>query len=169
MILTLSTTHQPATDLGFLLMKHPDNVHEKALSFGKATLFFPEASAERCTAAVGGRSRNKQELADQPIPLAVIEHMELDGLGAFEEALFGHARPTTLIITTPNREYNAAFEGMAEGALRHPDHRFEWTRAEFEAWANGVADRHGYRVRFDGIGAGHERFGHPTQMGVFER
>ena len=52
MLLTLTTTHRPATDLGFLVMKHPDNVHEAELPFGRATIFFPEASEERCTAAV---------------------------------------------------------------------------------------------------------------------
>lgn len=52
MLLTISTTHQPATDLGYLLMKNPDNVHVQELPFGRATLFFPQADVERCTAAI---------------------------------------------------------------------------------------------------------------------
>ena len=51
MLLTISTTAFPATDLGFLLHKHPARVQEVELSFGKAHVFYPEASAERCTAA----------------------------------------------------------------------------------------------------------------------
>jgi len=52
MLLTLTTTHRPATDLGYLLMKNPANVHAAELAFGSATVFFPEASEERCTAAL---------------------------------------------------------------------------------------------------------------------
>ena len=50
-------------------------------------------------------------------------------------------------MTTPNAEYNVRFETLPAGKLRHRDHRFEWTRAEFAAWADGVAERHGYSVR----------------------
>ena len=99
----------------------------------------------------------------------VIEHIEAERLPAFEQALFGHARPGAVVITTPNREYNALFEGMAEGAFRHGDHRFEWTRAEFEHWAQSVAGAHGYEVRFEGIGLADPKRGAPTQMGVFTR
>jgi len=52
MLLTISTTHQPATDLGFLLHKNPANVHSFELSFGEAHRFYPEANEERCTAAL---------------------------------------------------------------------------------------------------------------------
>lgn len=99
----------------------------------------------------------------------VIEHMEPDRLTAFEDTLFGHARPRSIVVTTPNREYNATFEAMPEGQLRHPDHRFEWDRAEFEAWCRDTAARNGYRVRFEGIGESHPDHGPPTQMAVFER
>ena len=74
-----------------------------------------------------------------------------------------------VIITTPNREYNILFPGMAEGARRHADHRFEWTRAEFEHWAASVAGAHGYEVRFEGIGNVDPVHGAPTQMGIFTR
>lgn len=106
---------------------------------------------------------------DAAAMVEVIEHMEPDRLAAFEAVLFGHAQPRKVVITTPNREYNASFEAMPEGGLRHPDHRFEWTRAEFEDWARGVAERNGYVVRVEGIGDAHPDFGMPTQMGVFAR
>lgn len=106
---------------------------------------------------------------DAAAVVEVIEHMEAERLPAFEAALFGHARPGTVIVTTPNREYNLLFEGMKPGAMRHPDHRFEWTRAEFRHWAESVALAHGYSVRFEGIGAEDPAYGHPTQMAVFVR
>ena len=52
MLLKLTTTHRPATDLGYLLMKNPENVHTSDLTFGTATVFYPDASNERCTAAM---------------------------------------------------------------------------------------------------------------------
>jgi 3' terminal RNA ribose 2'-O-methyltransferase Hen1 len=97
----------------------------------------------------------------------VIEHMDADRLPAFEAAVFAHARPRTVIITTPNREYNVLFESLGSEKLRHPDHRFEWTRSEFEGWAKQLAERNGYSVEFDGIGPTHAEHGSPTQMGVF--
>ena len=74
-----------------------------------------------------------------------------------------------VVLTTPNAEYNATWESLPAGHFRHRDHRFEWARAEFEAWAAGVAERHGYRVRFAAVGPEHPVFGPPTQMAVFSR
>lgn len=96
----------------------------------------------------------------------VIEHLDPPRLEAFEKVVFSHARPETVIITTPNREYNAIYD-LEE--LRHTDHRFEWSRQEFEDWAKGVAERHGFKVRFEGIGEPHDVHGSPSQMGVFTR
>lgn len=106
---------------------------------------------------------------DAAAVIEVIEHMEAERLPAFEAAVFGHARPGAVIVTTPNREYNALFEGMKPDAMRHPDHRFEWTRAEFRHWAESVGLAHGYAVRFDGIGAEDAAHGHPTQLALFTR
>lgn len=106
---------------------------------------------------------------DAAAVIEVIEHMEAERLPAFEAAIFGHARPGAVIVTTPNREYNALFEGMKADAMRHPDHRFEWTRAEFRHWAESVGLAHGYAVRFDGIGNEDASHGHPTQVAVFTR
>lgn len=99
----------------------------------------------------------------------VIEHLDLPRLAAFERVLFEFARPRTVVLTTPNREYNARYEGMAANALRHGDHRFEWTRAQFRDWAKGVAERFGYQVQFSDIGETDAELGAPTQMGVFTR
>jgi 3' terminal RNA ribose 2'-O-methyltransferase Hen1 len=106
---------------------------------------------------------------DAAAVIEVIEHMEAERLPAFEGAIFGHAQPGAVIVTTPNREYNALFEGMAVDAMRHPDHRFEWSRAEFRHWADSVASAHGYVTRFEGIGAEDPIHGHPTQVAVFTR
>jgi 3' terminal RNA ribose 2'-O-methyltransferase Hen1 len=97
----------------------------------------------------------------------VIEHIDLPLLDAFVGVVFGDARPQTVVVTTPNKEYNARYEALAEDALRHHDHRFEWSRAEFEVWAAVVAERCGYTVRFEGIGEVDPGLGAPTQMGVF--
>jgi hypothetical protein len=74
-----------------------------------------------------------------------------------------------LVLTTPNREYNALFPSLPAGVWRHRDHRFEWSRAEFEDWCGLVAERHGYAVRFAPIGDLHPTLGPPTQMAVFGR
>ena len=66
-------------------------------------------------------------------------------------------------------EYNQKFPTLPAGQLRHQDHRFEWSRAEFEGWATGIADRYGYRVRFLPVGDQDPSVGAPSQMGVFVR
>lgn len=99
----------------------------------------------------------------------VIEHIDPPRLSALELSVFADAHPRLVVVTTPNREYNALFEGMEPGRLRHPDHRFEWTRAEFEAWGGGVAERNGYRAEFHPLGPVDEAHGAPSQMAVFNR
>jgi 3' terminal RNA ribose 2'-O-methyltransferase Hen1 len=99
----------------------------------------------------------------------VIEHLEPFRLGAFERVLFAATRPRVVVLTTPNAEYNVRFASLPAGRMRHKDHRFEWTRAEFEAWARGVGERHGYGVRFEPVGPMDEAVGAPTQMAVFSR
>ena len=101
--------------------------------------------------------------------MEVIEHVDLDRLESFERAIFGHAAPPVVIVTTPNREYNVHFEGLGPDRLRHGDHRFEWTRAEMTAWAEAVSQRFGYRVTLSGIGPDDEVTGPPTQLAVFRR
>ena len=106
---------------------------------------------------------------DAAAAVEVIEHLDLARLEAFERVLFECAHPETVVLTTPNREYNARFADLPEGAFRHRDHRFEWTREEFEEWAGGVAARHGYEVRLEPVGEPDDELGAPTQMGVFRR
>jgi len=104
---------------------------------------------------------------DAACAVEVIEHLEPSRLGAFERTVFEYARPATVIVTTPNAEYNVKLDGLPAGALRHRDHRFEWTRAELADWAHGVAARHGYAVRFVPVGEVDDALGSPTQMAVF--
>lgn len=107
--------------------------------------------------------------ADAVSLVEVIEHLDADRLPALEKAVFGVAKPKHVIVTTPNVEFNVLFETLAAGAFRHPDHRFEWTRAEFRVWADDIAQRHGYSVSYSGIGEEHPVHGTPTQMAVFSR
>ena len=99
----------------------------------------------------------------------VIEHLDPPRLAAFERVVFQFAHPALIAITTPNAEYNVMWESLPAGKFRHRDHRFEWTRAEFEAWAGGIAARFGYAVRFMGIGDEAPNVGSPSQMAVFEQ
>src|SRR3954471_1938542 len=77
---------------------------------------------------------------DAAAVVEVVEHLDPPRLSAFERALFEFARPRTAVLTTPNREYNVVWETLPAGRLRHPDHRFEWTRQEFRTWAAGAAE-----------------------------
>lgn len=106
---------------------------------------------------------------DAAAVVEVVEHLDPPRLAAFERVVWECAKPGTVVLTTPNREYNAVWETLPAGQFRHPDHRFEWTRAEFRGWAEGVAGRFGYRVRFAGVGPEHAEHGPPTQMAVFDR
>jgi 3' terminal RNA ribose 2'-O-methyltransferase Hen1 len=116
--------------------------------------------------AVTYRDRRLQGY-DAAVLMEVVEHVDADRLDALESAIFGTAHPATVIVTTPNVEYNVRFPSLPEGSLRHRDHRFEWTRDAFAAWAGGVADRHGYAVRFLPVGPDDVEVGPPTQMAVF--
>ena len=99
----------------------------------------------------------------------VVEHLDPARLTAFERAVWEWARPDTVVLTTPNREYNATWESLPAGKMRHRDHRFEWTRAEFAAWANRVAGENGYGVEISPLGPVNEDLGAPSQMAVFAR
>jgi 3' terminal RNA ribose 2'-O-methyltransferase Hen1 len=124
---------------------------------------------DRVTLLHGALTYRDQRLKgfDAAALVEVIEHIDLPLLESLAAVVFGDARPATVVVTTPNREYNARYEKLEEHSLRHHDHRFEWTRAEFETWARGVAERHGYAVRFEGIGEVDLELGTSTQMGVF--
>lgn len=106
---------------------------------------------------------------DAAAVVEVIEHLDQPRLTAFERVLFECARPSTVVLTTPNAEYNVKFETMPAGQLRHTDHRFEWTRQEFQNWATSVAERFGYSVHCLSLGPEDEIVGAPSQMGIFSR
>lgn len=106
--------------------------------------------------------------ADAAALVEVLEHLDPARLSGLENAVFRRIRPRRMVMTTPNREYNAVY-GLAPGELRHPHHRFEWDRSSFERWSAGVAARNGYTASFEGVGPTHAWFGSPTQLAVFRR
>jgi 3' terminal RNA ribose 2'-O-methyltransferase Hen1 len=100
--------------------------------------------------------------------MEVIEHIEIPRLTAVVRSVFEFARPTTVLITTPNADYNALFEALPAGRMRHRDHRFEWSKSEFQEWATTVATRYEYDVTFQDIGPVDPQLGAPTQMALFD-
>ncbi|MFE3643650.1 3' terminal RNA ribose 2'-O-methyltransferase Hen1 [Streptomyces sp. NPDC059169] len=130
-----------------------------------------ERQAGRVTLLQGSLTYTDKRLVgrDAAVLSEVIEHLDLPRLPALEYAVFGSARPRTVIVTTPNVEYNVRWESLPAGHVRHGDHRFEWTREEFRAWADSVAQRHGYRVAYLPVGDDDPDVGPPTQMAVFTR
>lgn len=106
---------------------------------------------------------------DAAAVMEVVEHLDAPRLRAFERVLFESAQPGMVALTTPNAEYNVKWQTLPAGQFRHPDHRFEWTRREFQEWARGVASRFGYDVRFLPVGDEDALVGPPTQMAVFTR
>ncbi|QDU88985.1 hypothetical protein Pla175_23690 [Pirellulimonas nuda] len=131
----------------------------------------PERQRERVRLIHGALTYRDSRLAnfDAAAIVEVVEHLDPARLAAFERVVFEHARPRTVVLTTPNREYNAVWDSLPAGEMRHSDHRFEWTRGEFEAWAGDVAERFGYTVRFLPVGPEDAVHGAPSQMGVFEQ
>jgi 3' terminal RNA ribose 2'-O-methyltransferase Hen1 len=130
-----------------------------------------EAQARRIRLIHGSLTYRDRRLEgfDAAALVEVIEHFDPPRLRAVERTVFEFARPKTVVLTTPNREYNATWPNLGDHKLRHPDHRFEWTRAEFQAWADGVAARHRYVVELLPVGPVDDTFGSPTQMAIFNR
>ncbi|MEP7339037.1 MAG: 3' terminal RNA ribose 2'-O-methyltransferase Hen1 [Acidobacteriota bacterium] len=131
----------------------------------------PQKQRDRIRLMQGSLTYRDKRLGgyDAATVIEVIEHLDPPRLSAFERVLFEFAKPGAVVMTTPNVEYNVKFESLPAGKLRHKDHRFEWTRNEFQNWATGVAARFGYSVRFAAIGPEDEVAGPPTQMAVFTR
>jgi 3' terminal RNA ribose 2'-O-methyltransferase Hen1 len=149
------------------------DVSYRALEIAKERLHLdrlPAKQRERIHLIQGSLTYRDKRLSgfDAAAVVEVIEHLDPPRLAAFERVLFECARPANVILTTPNVEYNAKFENLPAGKYRHRDHRFEWTRQEFESWATQVAERYGYSVRFLGVGATDPVAGPPTQMGIFK-
>ncbi|SUA78180.1 bifunctional 3-demethylubiquinone-9 3-methyltransferase/ 2-octaprenyl-6-hydroxy phenol methylase [Nocardia otitidiscaviarum] len=131
----------------------------------------PEWQARRVSLRQGALTYTDASLRgyDAAVLMEVIEHVDASRLRALEHAVFGSAAPAAVLVTTPNGEYNSLYEGLPAGKFRHADHRFEWSRSEFAAWARGVAETYGYAVRFVPIGPEDDALGPPTQMAVFTR
>ena len=106
---------------------------------------------------------------DAAVLSEVIEHVDPERLPALEYAVFGAARPGTVVVTTPNAEYNVRWPTLPAGQVRHADHRFEWDRAEFGRWARRTAERYGYTVEFAPVGEEDPQVGPPTQLAVLTR
>ncbi|MFD3511629.1 3' terminal RNA ribose 2'-O-methyltransferase Hen1 [Streptomyces sp. NPDC058657] len=130
-----------------------------------------ERQAARIQLMQGSLTYTDKRLAgyDAAVLSEVIEHLDLPRLPALEYSVFGAARPGTVVVTTPNVEYNVRWESLPAGHVRHGDHRFEWTREEFRGWAGDVAERYGYGVAFVPVGPDDPEVGPPTQMAVFSR
>jgi 3' terminal RNA ribose 2'-O-methyltransferase Hen1 len=150
------------------------DVSHRALEIARERLHVDRLSAavqQKLTLLHGSLTYRDARFAghDLATVVEVIEHLDAARLGTFTRVLFECARPRAIVMTTPNREYNALFPKLPAGQFRHPDHRFEWTRAEFQAWAGEQAARHGYDVRFEPIGDVDATLGAPTQMALFTR
>ena len=150
------------------------DVSHRALEITKDRLHYdrmPSMQKERLRLRHGSLIYRDQRLAgfDAAAVVEVIEHLDRPRLAAFERVLFECVRPTNVVVTTPNREYNGKWETLPAGKFRHRDHRFEWTRAEFQEWANRVAAANEYKTRFLPIGPEDTSVGSPTQMAIFQR
>ncbi len=131
----------------------------------------PDQQANRIKLVHGSLMYRDKRLEgfDAASVVEVVEHLDPPRLSAFERVLFEFAKPRAVVLTTPNREFNVTWETLPAGQFRHADHRFEWTRQEFQGWATGIAARFGYSVRFTPVGPEHPEYGPPTQMGIFQR
>ena len=148
------------------------DVSHRSLEIASARLRLdrmPDRQRKRIELRQGSLLYRDKQLSgfDAAALVEVIEHLDQPRLVALERVLFEFARPRHIVITTPNREYNVLFPTLPAGKLRHGDHRFEWTRAEFADWAESTSARFGYEVRFEPIGPVDERHGAPAQMAVF--
>ncbi|MBF6351321.1 3' terminal RNA ribose 2'-O-methyltransferase Hen1 [Nocardia flavorosea] len=150
------------------------DVSTRALSIARRRLRLdrlPDGVARRLTLRQGSLTYTDSTLRgfDAAVLMEVIEHIDLPRLPVVEYVVFGAAAPQSVVVTTPNSEYNVRYETLPAGTFRHNDHRFEWTRAEFRSWAERVADNYGYAVRFEPVGNPDPEVGPPTQLAVFTR
>ncbi|GCE13500.1 3' terminal RNA ribose 2'-O-methyltransferase Hen1 [Tengunoibacter tsumagoiensis] len=148
------------------------DVSYKALELAKRRLHLdrlPSRQRERLTLLHGSLTYRDRRIEgyDAAAVVEVIEHLDQSRLSAFERVLFEFAHPATIVITTPNAEYNVKYETLAAGKFRHHDHRFEWTRTQFQQWSQQLAERFGYTVTIAPVGPEDEKVGAPSQMGIF--
>lgn len=131
----------------------------------------PELQRARIKLLQGALIYRDQRLRgfDAAALVEVIEHVEPDRLDHLERAVFADAQPKAVIVTTPNADYNALFPMLPAGQFRHADHRFEWTRAQFEVWCARIGTAFGYGWTMEPLGPLDETYGAPSQMAVFTR
>lgn len=130
----------------------------------------PPAQRQRITVEQGSLLYRDQRLAgfDVVTLVEVIEHLDPPRLAVMERVVFQHAHPRRVIVTTPNREYNAHWKSLGSERLRHSDHRFEWTRAECQSWAERVGAQYGYRMTHQNVGPVDAALGAPSQLVIFD-
>lgn len=139
----------------------------------KERIYYDEMSAKKkerielLQGSVTYRDR-RIESFDAIALVEVIEHIDLNRLESFERVIFEFAKPKTVVLTTPNKEYNVIWGEKLEKTLRHDDHRFEWTRGEFQKWANEVGEKYNYKVEILPIGTEEVEVGTPSQMAIFK-
>lgn len=163
------------------LIKHPEfteivgvDVSPRVLERAERLLQFdrmPDHQRARITLRQSSVTYVDARLAayDAVVLMEVIEHVDLERQPALASAIFGAAAPTTVLVTTPNSEYNVLYDALAAGQFRHRDHRFEWTRAELATWSGDICDQFNYTVAIQGIGEPDPDVGAPTQMAIFTK
>lgn len=148
------------------------DVSYSTLMKAKERLHFEEMSPkqkERINLFQGSLTYKDQRLEgfDAAAVVEVIEHLDANRLNAFERVVFEFAKPKTIVLTTPNQEYNVMWETLGATEMRHTDHRFEWTRKQFTEWAEKTAEKYGYRAELLPVGDEVENIGAPSQMAIF--
>ncbi|KAF9945678.1 Small RNA 2'-O-methyltransferase [Mortierella alpina] len=107
--------------------------------------------------------------------LEVVEHLDPEVLEKFWSVVLGVYKPKVVIVSTPNAEFNVYFSqlkyGTPDAIMRNDDHRFEWTRQEFEQWCTAAAEEYGYSTSFTGVGilpSSDVAVGHCTQFAILK-
>lgn len=117
-----------------------------------------------------GREDDRVLNSDVVVAIELIEHLVSEDFEKFPSTVFGFIQPKLAIVTTPNYDFNVLFENGV--AFRHHDHKFEFTRKQFEDWARDITEKYRYSVEIFGIGeppSGREDVGYCSQMAVFKK
>ncbi|ACU60751.1 3' terminal RNA ribose 2'-O-methyltransferase Hen1 [Chitinophaga pinensis] len=181
----LSTPVRSVLDLGCgegkllkLLMAHQQLTHITGMDVSSRTLEvayrrlkyyqLPDNQRKRLRLILGSLVYRDRRIEgfDAAALVEVIEHLDHERLKALEKTVFEYAKPAKVVVTTPNKEWNITFTEDTS-MMRHNDHRFEWTRAEFSTWCEKISTTYGYTYVIKAIGDEAEKVGAPTQMAVF--
>jgi small RNA 2'-O-methyltransferase len=130
----------------------------------------PASVREKVELIHGSIAHSPVDLAgfDAAVLVETIEHVDPDRLSVIERSVFQEMRPATVVITTPNSDFNPLL-GVPAHRFRHPDHRFEWGREKFRLWVEGVANRNDYASSYRDVGGAHPVHGGATQMAILSR